>query len=246
MRKLSVLLFVVFLCVATLPAFGAINIYLDPQVGDRVSFSGHGNAVFYYNGQGYYGGPFTGTLNNTTEWSTFCVEADGGEELINLGTSYKVLNLDPHIATASQNYVTDMAKLLYWEYGHNALPNTGTVDDLQLAIWHGVSVGGQTGPPLTMYTAGGANAYLSDQAAQDLYSSAVTALTSPTTKAQAQTEADSIWVLNPADLGYSGTGLTGPKPAIRGDTRAGQHRCMVVIYGVRGLVGNVDMATAVT
>jgi hypothetical protein len=212
MKKYTTLSMVLasLLLVVTFPAFGSINIYLNPTVGDTVSFSGHGSAVFYYNGGGYYGGPFTGTLNNTTNWSTFCVEADGGEELINLGTSYTVLNLDPHIALKSNNYVSDVTKLLYWEYGHNALPATvpsWNVNDLQLAIWHGVWMGGNSNNPLIMYSnaACTVDAYLNDPAALALYGAASGLLNSSNAavKALAQSEADSIWVLNPGIKGQS-------------------------------------------
>ena len=204
------------LFVAAGPTMASVNIYLDPTVGDTVSFAGvagYTNQVFYYGGGAYYGGPFMGTLGNGAAWTTFCVEADGGDENIVLGSTYTVSSLDPHVAKDTGNNVTDEAKWLYWQYGHGLLPEsfanlpvgtTWTVNDLQMAIWHGVWTKG--GVRLDMYLADGkTSAY--GPAAADLYELADAAFadTDPVRLAQAQAEADCVYVLNPASGGVNGT-----------------------------------------
>jgi hypothetical protein len=201
------------LFVATGPATASVNIYLNPVVGNTASFAGGAGwsaQAFYYAGGGpYYGGPFIGTLNTGASWTTFCVEADGGDERISLGPTYWVSNLDSHVAIATQNYVTDEAKWLYWQYGNGLLPATlannegWTVNDLQVAIWHGVWAHGVVGTSLEMTLAGGGSAY--GTAAQDLYGLAHDALTTGSGVAQAGAEANSVYVLSPADGGVNGT-----------------------------------------
>lgn len=175
MRKFTVLLVVVFLCVATLPAFGAINIFANPQVGDTVYFSTE-------NAGDNSGGPFTGHLGSVN-WSTFCVEADGCDEYFSPNTLYTVLNTSAAKATGTGNFVTNAAKWLYWMYGTNQAAITGMIDattytynndlvddrtSLQEAIWHGVLQGyGNTGQPLST---------LMDNAAWAWYDTALAAI----------------------------------------------------------------------
>ena len=216
MRALTTLLMAAcLLSVAAAPATASVNISLNPTIGDTVVFPSADYVYgqpFYYNNNGvtYYGGPVLGKLNTGATWTTFCVEADGGDESIALDHPYKVSSLDPHVAINTNNYVTDQAKWLYWEYGNGMLPDklasgekwTGT--DLQVAIWHGVWAHGDVATPLDMFTdpACTLSAYDNDQAAQDLYNLASNAFILSegiTRDPLAQIKADSIWVLNPAD-----------------------------------------------
>ena len=187
------------------PAFAELTHLANPQPGDMI--------VLNYTSEGagsYSGGPFLATVthaDNTTDiWKTFCVEADGGEEDFYPGTTYQVWSTDLHVAAATGNYVTDAAKWLYYQSLHDsdALPSY-VPDDissdsyLQEAIWHGVLLSG-TNTPLNMPYEGPAVTWY------ELAAAAVAA---------GWADADLVRVVNPADLGYSGTGAS-PKSIIRG------------------------------
>ncbi len=114
---------VAFACCLLLaqPSRAAVDIQVNPSVGNVVEFyptsPGGGNG----------GGPFLGKIGADT-WRTFCVEADGGLETINLeptGTVYKVRSISANVAAATGNVVTQAAKFLYYAYGHGML--TGSV-----------------------------------------------------------------------------------------------------------------------
>ena len=121
---LTVGLLLVLMCMAISPAFGELSHYANPAVGEKV--------VLDYTAEGHgdnSGGPFVGTLthaDSTTDvWKTFCVEADGGEEVFYPGATYQVWSTDLHTTSATGNYVTDAAKWLYYQSLHdpiNSLP----------------------------------------------------------------------------------------------------------------------------
>ena len=195
---LTVGLLLVLMSMVISPAFGELSHYANPAPGEQVKLD------YTTEGPGdNSGGPFMGTLyhaDNTTDvWKTFCVEADGGEEVFNPGTIYQVWSTDLHYTSATGNYVTDAAKWLYYQSLHgpiNSLP--GYIPDdissdsyLQEAIWHGVLLGGPSGPALSMPYSGPAVTW---------YDDAVAAV------AAGWADANLVWVINPADINYGGSG----------------------------------------
>jgi hypothetical protein len=128
----------VLVLMAACPAFGAINIFANPQVGNTVSFTTEHMG-------GNNGGPFTGHLG-TLSWDTFCVEADGFQEVFTANVLYKVQTTTLDKAWGTGNVVNNVAKVLYWWWGTNQLTGFDYVNwsnrtSLQLAIWHGVTNG---------------------------------------------------------------------------------------------------------
>jgi hypothetical protein len=191
---LTVGLLLVLMSMVISPAFGELSHYANPAVGELVKFN------YTTEGQGdNSGGPFVGTLthaNNTTDvWKTFCVEADGGEEVFDPNTTYKVWSVDLHYASATGNYVTDVAKWLYYQSLHDPnslagyIPNDISSDSyLQEAIWQGVLLGGPSGPALGTPCTGPAVTWY-DKAVGEV--------------AKGWSDADLVWVINPADVNYS-------------------------------------------
>jgi hypothetical protein len=188
-----------FLSLVNLPVFGELISahYANPLVegvnGEAVVFD-------YIPDEGAgasRGGPFMGTLyhadNTTNVWKTFCVEADGGEEDFNPGSTYKVWSTTPNVAKVTLNYITDEAKWLYYQSLHDPSLLVGYTGDLtsdnylQQAIWHGVLKSDST--PLDMPF---------DATAQTWFAAAQAAVVN-------WDGADLVRVMNPADPGYDGS-----------------------------------------
>jgi hypothetical protein len=198
MKKITTLFMVVatLLFMVVCPAFGSINIFISPHDLDTVSFKASGISG------GNSGGPFLGTLNNSSQWYTFCVESDGHVEYFAENVPYKVLNTSLNTATGSGNIVTNAAKWLYWMYGTDwsafsvgGYNYTDTFDDktsLQLAIWHGVE--NPTGTPLAI------SAYNTDLQAKKWFATATAAVSDPN---NLPSFLNAVRVMNPGY--YSGT-----------------------------------------
>jgi len=196
---LTVGLLLVLMSIVISPAFGELlSHYANPTPGEQVKFN------YTTEGPGdNSGGPFVGTLTHadgtTDVWKTFCVEADGGEEVFNPGTTYKVWSTDLNWTSDTHNYVTNAAKWLYYQSLHDPINSlAGYITDditsdsyLQEAIWHGVLLGGPTGTALNMPYSG---------LAETWYDAAVTAVDA------GWADANLVWVINPADVNYSGSG----------------------------------------
>jgi hypothetical protein len=196
MRKVSSLYVIVgCLSLAAGPALGEITHYANPLNGDQVKLDYTGDGPGWNSG-----GPFTATLyhadGSTDVWKTFCVEADGGEEFFSPGGTYQVWGTDPHVATATMNYVTDAAKWLYYQSLHRPWLLSGytgditTDSELQEAIWLGVLKA--DGTPLSV----------PHDANADTWFAAATDATAGGKWA----DADLVRVLNPVDLGYTEPG----------------------------------------
>ena len=102
------------LMLAVVPAQASIDISLDNDPT--------GQDVVFQNGP-YGGGSnhgFTGTINGDT-WQAFCVEAGNDVEYITLGTTYRVESTTLTNATATNNFVTDKAKWVYYAFSQGLL-----------------------------------------------------------------------------------------------------------------------------
>jgi hypothetical protein len=206
MKRVIYCFIAVACCTLWQSAHGAIQIAIDPVPGDNVVFADTPGRVGN-------GGPFLGTLNGSSQWYTFCVEADGGEENLSFGTPYKVVGTSDFTATATGNTVTNAAKFLYYAYGHDLLTtllgtytNTG-VDNgsVQDAIWS-LTVKTSAGLGPNDYTNAYSNATnywlnigtLSADASA-LRAAAILAVTTDANAATFLADAARIQVLNPAD-----------------------------------------------
>ena len=181
---------VAVLLLVACPAFGDVLHYATPSAGEPIVLNITGE------GSGWdSGGPFMATLypagGGTQQWTTFCVEADGFDEVFSPGTTYQVYGTDSNIAHFTGNYVTDEAKWLYYQSLHDPAALSSYIQgdltsdsELQEAIWHGVLGGGIGGSPL---------ATPFDANAQTWYNDAVTAVTA------GWADADQVRVITLAD-----------------------------------------------
>jgi hypothetical protein len=206
----SVIVFIVIAAVLSLAASRAranIMHYANPSDGQQAIID------FTTDGQGANaGGPFTATLFDTQNapinvWKTFCLEADGADELFwpyswrsqEHPAIYEVENTRLNTATDTGNVVTDVAKWLYYQSLHDPSQLVGYVgydltksaaerlasdSSLQLGIWNGVL---HNGSPLSI------GAYQSDSNAKLWYDAAVAAV------AAGWGDANKVRVLNPVD-----------------------------------------------
>ena len=234
MRKACILFIVAgFLLVFAGPVMADLSHYANPLAvgvdGEQVTLNYTGEGAGWNSG-----GPFVGTLyhaDGTTDvWKTFCVEADGGEENFSPGATYKVWSTDLHTTAATGNYVTDAAKWLYYVSLHDTSQLDGYTGDLasdsylQEAIWHGVWLSGTT-TPLNMAF---------DEPAVTWFNKAVTE-----TEGGKWAEADLVRVIDPADLGYTGTGTQAQSQLYEVDLYPVPEPSSLIVLslGVLGLVG---------